>query len=48
MQKSLVLFIILIIVITIAAITERSIKPEKTTPLIAQTSETNKSVVKQN
>jgi uncharacterized protein YxeA len=48
MQKSLVLFIILIIVITIAAITERSIKPEKTKPLIAQTSETNKSVVKQN
>lgn len=41
MQKSFILFIILIIVITIAAISENNIDPKQNAPLIAQTTQNN-------
>lgn len=37
MQKSLILFIILLIVITVAAAIEHKLEKENKTPLIAQT-----------
>lgn len=46
MQKSLILFIILIIVITIAALTETKLESEKNTPFLAQTSSSNNLVAK--